>query len=109
MTKNGPLADDPNIRHCLEIQERWDAKNGEIRQATEQMERLTQRQDRLRKNIDVAGNDEQSNRWRADLGRAEDQLVQLEEQTIPALQKEAEAIEAELWQAVRSLSAEWMA
>jgi hypothetical protein len=104
---NGPLAKHPGVLKCLEIQRSLDAKQAEIRAAVAETERLAARQDRLRKNIAAAGQDEQSARWKTELGQAEDKIVELEEKRLPALREEEKQIKAELHVALRHLTAEW--
>lgn len=106
---NGPLARDPAIANCLAIQRHLDAKGEEIQTGTKEIERLAERQDRLRKNITTGGHDDQTNRWKTDLGRAEDKIVELEDVTIPRMREEQRAIRAKLRDALVALSAEWKA
>jgi hypothetical protein len=104
---NGPLASDPGVRKCLDIRRRLDAKRDEIKDAVTETERLAARQDRLRKNIKTGGHDDQTGRWKSDLGKAEDIIVQLEETAIPKLRAEEHEIRGELQAAMMALAAEW--
>jgi hypothetical protein len=106
---NGPLARHPGVQKCLEIQQRLDAKQQEISAAVQETERLSARQERLRKNIAAGGHDEQTTRWRLDLGEADNRTPALEQQSTPRLRAAAPAIRDELRTALLSLAAEWTA
>lgn len=107
MVRNGPLAAEPALRAALEIEKRLSAKAEEIAEITQRVLLLNQRQERLRKNIASGGQDEQTARWRVELGEAEVQINQREEQTLPQLRAEEQAIRAELRQALLNLVLEW--
>jgi hypothetical protein len=104
---DGPLLSDTKFLNCLELQKQVSAKREEIARANGQVQSLNNRQDRLRKNLAVAGNDEQSARWRAELGAAETRLTELEQTTLPRLERERDALEAQLRQALKALVLEW--
>ena len=104
---NGPLANDPEIKKCLALQSELDAKREDVADVEKEAARLAQRQDRLRKNIKSGGQDELTNRWRAELDEAEQSIRRIEEETFPALAKDEKAIRACLIEALRSLAAEW--
>jgi hypothetical protein len=104
---NGPLAMDPNIQECLEIQKRLDAKQQEIATVQQEIARLSARQERLRNNLGTGGQNEQTDRWRADLAQTENRITQIEDDKLPALQDEAAAIRTELRAALADLSADW--
>ena len=104
---DGPLMSNPKFQHCLELQKQVAAKREEIARANDQLQSLNNRQERLRKNLGVAGNDEQSARWRAELGEAETRLTELEQTTLPRLQRERDTLEAQLRQALKALVLEW--
>jgi hypothetical protein len=106
---NGPLAKHPGVLKCLEIQRSLDAKQEQVRLAVTDTERLAARQDRLRKNISAGGHDEQTARWKTELGQAEDKIDDLEERLIPKLREEEKQIKAELRVALQHLAAEWSA
>lgn len=107
--RNGPLSDDPSLKAALEIEGRLNAKAAETAELAQRVERLSQRQDRLRKNIATGGQDEQTARWRVELGEAEQSILELEEQTLPRLRAEELAIRRELRQALLALVLEWKA
>jgi hypothetical protein len=65
---NGPLSGHQGLRDALAIQSELDAKKQEVSDAVGEGHRLAQRQERLRKNIEVGGLDEQTARWKVDLG-----------------------------------------
>lgn len=104
---NGPLAKDPAIQECLEIQRRLDAKLQEIAAAQQEIARLSARQDRLRNNLGTGGQNEQTDHWRADLAQTEDRITQIEDDKLPDLQEEAAQVRAELREALADLSADW--
>lgn len=106
---NGPLANEPGIQKCLEIQSRLGALQEQMQKAELDRTRLAEKQDRLRKNIGTGGNNEQTDRWRTDLGKAEDAITEIEETLLPELSRQEQAIRDELRDALRGLSAEWSA
>jgi hypothetical protein len=104
---DGPLMSSAKFQQCLDLQKQVAAKREEIARANDQLQSLNNRQERLRKNLGVAGNDEQSARWRAELGEAETRLTELEQTTLPRLQRERDTLEAQLRQALKALVLEW--
>jgi hypothetical protein len=104
---NGPLSGNQGLRRALEIQVELDQKKQEVSDAVGEGHRLAQRQERLRKNIDVGGADEQTARWRVDLGNAEDRIQEIDEKIVPRLRDEENAIRSRLREALRTLSAAW--
>lgn len=109
LVSNGPLTDAPALRAALEIEKRLQAKATEIAEVTSRVAQLNQRQDRLRKNIATGGQDEQTARWRVELGEAEQQINEREEQTLPRLRAEELAIRHELREALANLALDWQA
>lgn len=109
IAKDGPLSGEPALQAALEIEGRLNAKAAETAELVQRVERLNQRQDRLRKNIATGGQDEQTARWRVELGEAEQNILELEEQTLPRLRAEELAIRQELRQALLALMLEWKA
>jgi hypothetical protein len=106
---NGPLSGHQGLHAALAIQAELDTKKQEVSDAVGEGHRLAQRQERLRKNIDVGGADEQSARWRVDLGNAEDRIQEIDEKIVPRLREEENAIRSRLRDALRTLSAAWEA
>jgi hypothetical protein len=104
---NGPLAGDPGLGRVLEILAELDAKKHEVSEAVGEGHRLAQRQERLRKNIEVGAQDEQTARWRFDLGTAENRIMEIDETIVPKLRTEEAAIRDRLRTALRELSASW--
>ena len=102
-----PIQQHAGIRQCLEIQKSLAEKQAEITKAASKVEQLSKRQERLRKNIGSGGQDEQTAQWRYELGQEESRLNALEEQTLPQLRREEEAIVKELEDALMALSVEW--
>ena len=107
LNSNGPLANVAELRAALEIEKRLRAKAAEIAEVNERISKLNQRQDRLRKNIAAGGEDEQTAHWRVELGKSEQQINEHEEQTLPRLRAEDQAIRGELRQALMELALEW--
>jgi hypothetical protein len=102
-----PLASDPGVKKCLEIQSQIDRKAEKIADAEARIARLAQKQERLRKNIKSGGRDEQTAEWRVELGTAEKELTQIEEAKIPSLKEKQQKLQEELRAALTGLSAEW--
>lgn len=106
---NGPLAEEPGVQACLRIQQELEAKRQDVTTAVNETERLAERQERMRKNIQSGGQDELISRWRNELDEAEQAIKQIEEERIPALREEEKSLNSQLKDELRSLSAEWEA
>ena len=104
---NGPLALNEGVQECLRIHQDVQAKTQEISDAVNEAQRLAERQDRLRQNIKAGGQDELTSRWRTDLGEAEQQIRQIEEERLPALHNEEKSLRSSLKNGLKSLAAEW--
>ena len=107
LSANASLIEDPAVSRCLELQKTLDENQLKQSQAQKEIERLTKRQERLRKNIKTGSADQQNARWMADLGQAEDSIVELEETALPKLRAEHEEIRRQLFDALKSLAIEW--
>jgi hypothetical protein len=104
---DGPLVANPEFQRCLEIQAQVAAKREEIARANSKIQSQSSRQERLRKNLGVAGNDEQSARWRAELGEAESKITELEQTTLPRLESQRRDLESQLREALKTIVLEW--
>ena len=102
-----PLGESPAVMLCIELQGKLDKLDQQVSQALAEINRLCARQDRLRKNIKTGGGQQQDNKWQADLGKAEDQIVKLEEEKIPDLHKQRESIRDELFKALNDIVLDW--
>lgn len=103
-----PLLKNAAFQRSLELQSQVAAKREEVAHANAQVQSLNNRQDRLRKNLGVGGNDEQSARWRGELGEAETRITELEQTTLPRLEQERRILEAQLREALKSVALEWI-
>jgi len=104
---DGPLEANAAIATCLEIQGEIDSLSTKIDKLKTLREALEQRQERLRKNIQVGGHDQQSTRWRAELGTAEERITAIDEQEIPQLEKQISEQQEKLRAALKAIDAEW--
>ncbi len=104
---DGPLAQDPGVQACVTIHAELAGKRQEINDVKKEVERDAARQERLRENIKTGGQDELTRRWRAELDEAEQAIRTKEEETIPALREEEQAIRHQLKEAMLALSVEW--
>jgi hypothetical protein len=104
---DSPLLADGPFQRCLELQAQVSAKRSEIAKANSQLQSLNNRQERLRKNLGVAGKDEQSAKWLGELGAAESQLTELEDATLPRLERERRELEEELRQGLKAVVLDW--
>ena len=104
---DGPLAQDPSIRKCLEIQREIDGVQQEMVTTQQEAESLNRRQERLRQNIAAVGLDERSSQWRSELGSTEQRIVEIEETRLPALSARFSELESRLREALLALTAEW--
>ena len=101
------ISNDPGVARCIEIQRSIDQRSEQISAAINEIEKFSNRQERLRKNIKSSGADEQSKRWKADLARAEDAIVKVEEEELPGLREAQRELKVELFEAVKELALEW--
>ncbi|MBA4016238.1 MAG: hypothetical protein C0483_03525 [Pirellula sp.] len=107
IASNGPLSQHPGLVRCLEIQAELDTKKQEISDAVSETARLAERQERLRKNIAAGGQDAQTAQWRVDLGKAENRILEIDEQLVPRLREEERTIRNRLRAELQALSADW--
>ncbi len=107
IASNGPLSQHAGLTRCLELQKELDAKKQEVADAVGETARLAERQERLRKNIAVGGQDAQTAQWRVDLGKAENRILEIDEQFVPRLREEERTIRNQLRTELQALSAEW--
>ncbi len=104
---NYSLAQTPSVMQCIELQKLLDEKNSQIQYARDEMQRLIARQERLRQNIKAGVGNQQTAKWQDNLARAEDNLVQLEEEYLPGLIVQRDECRHELFQALKALVLEW--
>ena len=104
---NTSLAQDPAISRCVELKRLLDETHSKIKHAHDELQRLNGRQERLRMNIQTGVGDHQLAKWQDDLARAEDNIVQLEEEHLPELNSEHEDSQRDLYDALRELVIEW--
>ncbi len=104
---NSSLAQDPAIARCMELQKQLDETIQKLKYAHAEIKRLNERQERLRKNIQAGVSDQQKARWQDDLSRAEDNLVQLEEEHIPDLMADRDDCRQRLFTALHHLVIDW--
>ena len=102
-----PLADNQAVKSCIKLQGQLDEIQQQVSQAKDEINRLTTRQERLRKNIKTGGGEKQDTKWQADLGKAEDQIVELEEVRIPELHDQRASIRDELFEALKGIVLDW--
>ena len=100
---HSPLAENESIRQAVELNRRLSETSEQITHARAEVERLTQRQERLRKNIKTGGGVHQDEKWRTDLARAEDAIVQLEDERIPELMDQSDQLAKQLYDSLKSL------
>jgi hypothetical protein len=104
---NTSLAQEPEILRCIELQRELEEIQNQISHANDELKRLICRQQRLRENIRVGVNAQQTARWHDDLARAEDMLVQLEEVHCPKLVAGRDECRRALYQALKNLMIDW--
>lgn len=104
---DSPLASDPAVTHVIELKRQFDELNLQVEHAQSEIVRLEKRQERLRKNIEAGGGEQQDQRWRGFLGKTEDAIYQLEEERIPELKRQSEAVRLLLLDALKTLALDW--
>ncbi len=104
---NTNLADDPSVAKCIEIYKSQNEKQQLVEETTQEIQRLTKRQERLRENIKTGNADQQTAKWQSDLANAENNIVRLEEEVQPGLNAELKQLRNELFAAIKELAIEW--
>jgi len=104
---DGPLAADDSVKKCMGIQLELTEIEDQIAKTWNQSRKLEERQERLRKNIETAGTDAITNRWREDLGELEDKIREIEDFKIPELHSKKIEIEERFRNALLQLSVSW--
>ncbi len=104
---NSPLADNPEVLRCIDFQRELDDNKLQIDHARNEVGRLDKRQERLRKNITTGGGQQQDQRWRTDLAKTEDAIVQLEDERISELNEQRSKLREQLFNALTELSLQW--
>ncbi len=102
------LVDDPKIKACIDLQKKLDEIEQQASHANHEIQRMETRQERLRKNIQAGGgNEETIRRWQTDLGKSEDAIVQLEEERIPELNEQRTEVRRKLFGSLNELALHW--
>lgn len=104
---NSPYASEPEILRCIELQRELDDIGLQAEHARNEVARLDKRQERLRKNIKAGGGQQQDQRWRTDLAKTEDAIVQLEDERINELNEQRSRVRQQLFDALSSLALQW--
>ena len=104
---NSSVVDNPNVKHCIELQRNLDEVLQQLVHAQNEIDRLTQRQERLRKSIQAGVGEQVLLRWQNDLAKSEDAIVQLEEQRMPELTRQRDEIREQLFQSLHTLTLDW--
>lgn len=104
---NSPLLKDPAVNRCIDLHQEVEKVEKQFEAARSEIDRLTQRQERLRKNIKTGGGEKQNQRWQSDLGKAEDSIVELEETRLPELEAKASELRASLHDSLKGIVMEW--
>ena len=105
---NTDITNETGVRRCLDLQRELDEVAEQQKHAKEEIDRLTARQDRLRKNIKAGEGKTRIDKWENELARAEDAIVQLEDERMPELVANKRRINEKLYLALRELNVEWM-
>ncbi|MCB9880424.1 MAG: hypothetical protein H6834_01435 [Planctomycetes bacterium] len=98
------IADLPELRAILASRRELEATRAHRDEKRREHERLVQRQERLRKNIDAMHRHEQADKWRQDLAASEERLTALEEIDLPGLEEKEQAILQTLDRQIEALS-----
>ncbi len=104
---NTNLADDASVAKCIKIYKSQDEKQQLLEETTQEIQRLSKRQERLRENIKTGNADQQTAKWQSDLANAENKIVRLEEEVQPVLNAELKQLRSELFAATKDLAIEW--
>ena len=104
---NTSVADNPNVKNCIELQRTLDEVLQQLDHAQNEIDRLTHRQERLRKSMKAGVDDQTLLRWQNDLAKSEDAIVQLEDQRIPELADQQLKIRDQLFNALHTLTLDW--
>ena len=107
IASGGPLEADPQVRKCLDIQRKLQAKRAEVEDLKAEAEALASKQDRLRANLDKVKEGEAAIQWTRQLAESEERLSEIEQQDLAGLRSDEQAIRRQLDQALAALSAKW--
>ena len=106
---NTPLAKHEELQQVIGLQQKIDSHVEQIQQQQVRIEQLSTRQNRLRENIKAGGMDDQTNRWRVDLGQAEDEITKIEDEVIPKLHDDRNDLLKRQQELLLSLAMKWEA
>ena len=98
------IADLPELRAILASRRDLEATRAQRDEKRREHERLVQRQERLRKNIDAMHRHEQADKWRQELASSEERLTALEEIDLPGLEEKEQAVLQALDRQIEALS-----
>jgi paraquat-inducible protein B len=101
-----PLIKNMGIQKCVDFQKKITELAVQIEQNDEQIESIKEEQTRL-KDLIPSAHAEQANSWKSELGENEKTLRDLSRVENPRLKKEMAALENELNETLRSLTASW--
>jgi hypothetical protein len=106
VNSNTSLSGDPSVLKCIKLQKQLDELIEDTVRVKTEIERLAERQNRLRENIKTGSADQQTARWQSNLAKAEDEIVQLEDQ-LPELRSKQKSARNELFKSLKGLALEW--
>lgn len=111
LIKNDELTfhSDPQVKEILEVNQLLAESVEELTEHDAAKTRLLERQERLRKNLESAGQDEISARWRRELDESEQEVRQLLETEGPKLKQKRKELEKRLTKLIEALAMEWVA
>lgn len=104
---NGPLKDVDKVETLINLSKKISEVNEKIEKAGERLTKLEAKQNRLRENLKVGGNDEKRANWTTELDECEDKITKIEENDIPAHEAELESLNHKLEDALKTLVVDW--
>ena len=105
-----PLAEDPQIQKCVEIQGKIDECEREHDAARTRTGELNQQVDRVRANLESAksvASGGKIDKWIDDLDDSETEIRKINKETLPALAKKISGFSKELSAALQKVTANW--
>lgn len=103
----GAFKDNEQVQACIVIQQQIDRIETKIETLQTEQSKLSQKQDRLRKNIATKATGEVADQWTQDLAKAENRITAIDEEEIPELNEEKNKLEQKLGNALKEVVGSW--
>ena len=105
-----PIADDPQIKACVEIQKNIDKTERDRNDARARLTELNEQIDRVRQNLEAAQNVASGgklDKWIDDLDTSEEEIRKISKEVMPQLSKELQVLNEKMSEALQKVTASW--